>query len=156
MAGRLHRQKKGLLTKLKWKESMQDTETEKSDTEGKQTLCDHTGTESRKSKPICGGFWQGTWRVTKQASTAAKKDNMDPLLNGKQMEKAGDLHLGFKHKDQFPAMPGPIDQSWPKWLQDHSQKKLWKIFAVRVDSWGLEGVECHSYLQDEQEDLSDY
>lgn len=39
-----------------------------------------------------------------------KKGNMDPLLNERDMEEAGDLHLGLKS----PAMPGPRDQSQPK------------------------------------------
>lgn len=46
-----------------------------------------------------------------QASTGAKKDNMDQqLLNEKDMEKAGELHLGLKCKDRSPTMPGSGDQ----------------------------------------------
>lgn len=73
-----------------------------------ETLCDHKGQELRKSKAICGKIWQGIWKAAKQASTAAKKDNMDPcclacFLNEKDMEKAGDLHLGLRCKDHVSS-----------------------------------------------------
>lgn len=32
------------------------------------------------------------------------------LLNEKDMEKAGELHLGLKCKDRSPTMPGSGDQ----------------------------------------------